>query len=1508
MEWRPSFDQIMAYLYQPSRQARLFADENCVKALVRLAERSRKYFGPISDDLVLEIGQWANPLQARYLSQYVSMLVVFMPNGQWTQELVDSLQPPTGLLWSSASRRLEALNMLLISRIVKQKNFQVDWESWCPALFNLLRRHLKLPGGADPGPKAIAKWNAEEKPGNRMIRSIHSDFLCPFAKWIVRVMTDDNGILLHLESFLLSMDSFCHPSNGGSWSGELNSLCGYLVDAMNKRLFRVNPYSKLSDETVTRFSKALWPLVNKLVYSKNFFGALRVQEIVKCLANISPVLIIPDLVVMTEPSLTSLTEPHRTNASIGVLGAVGRKMLDPLACPAGLANMVGLLHAVIPGIDANDPYKTMASLAFISNVLTVMPLSDVSASHPSGEDCVENGNAEATAGFESFVLLFLDQCFLFLRNMTRPTEGNEAGSSALLVNTWDLLFQQLSPSLLSLALGKVMKFIRNGEGGDHVHAALALGHLVGKAAMRSPEYDRVVTIVIDEIISQLERGTGSEEHETDESCARLICHLHILHRLFSYIYSGSAGIDPKIATVFEMASRCRHKSIVRLAAKSMKALIKALSGIYPRDWASTPSQAVGLSDFGKLYRLDEVRIGWRMPTVDQLKASLEICKTYLVLVHGAAFQRTQLMMARHTLKAILSLRSNILLMEVSSALLSDVDAIFASLVDLLLSLKLVGVENQETLIETLGLALTYRGIGREEHEEMHRSASYMKSALTYYRKDPLRPRYWYVKRAHVLHLCRMELMSYQQIDVTPRKDEILLVLGEYSMSQFSDLHEEAQHQISVAAMNVPQRSRDMLADWATRITTPSLDDESLKALLAPRGAMLTICSEWGLLSQYLHWLLPLNDRPGMERVPKVHDLITGMFVESARAFCGPPSPWLGNAKLLQLVGAYVDPSAYNQEREKVRGELMEWMIALYPKSTWRTQIMLSTYLLILLTPYDHIPLSLVNLYVSGAASDVHDVRFSSLQASRIALHTYSRQTQSQLGDALLDGPPTTYDTGCIDRQQVVLFLRRSEVEEAEDSGKLEFRPETCRHVQSLADILGPSILETITEVVSGDEQAVWSAGRQRACAEWIGGALKSLLYTLDPTEFHAVFNAQIQPLVKLGWSRCGVDSARYWFAALFFASRGRSPSTCAILYSFVSGELLKALANTGASSTELVLLVLAVHGVIKSGNVPVEATSALIPAIMDRLFASHYLMVRRESAQLLRELARLHYNPKSRSSDLLSSILDGNDSYSQMQVKSLVELAHACFHDPVLTGIWPCIPTTLIPTLLAAHHSDEIEMQLATRLAVRRASTYDYCPSSTEFQLLLYGAIAPVVRQAEMSVHVRKLAVEAAGLVYGRNYVLFDEGMSEEYLRVVLLWLEDQQLEIREAAGLILTPLLHTRPALAESLAAKLIPSLRATLPSIKSPLSIPTRHSLTLQSSSLILSQPYRLPSHCPPILLLLTRYLPDRAPISAAVRKTFSEFKRTHMEGWAVERVAFSEEELDAISELLVSPSYYA
>ncbi|XP_077359602.1 proteasome activator complex subunit 4B-like [Festucalex cinctus] len=90
--------------------------------------------------------------------------------------------------------------------------------------------------------------------------------------------------------------------------------------------------------------------------------------------------------------------------------------------------------------------------------------------------------------------------------------------------------------------------------------------------------------------------------------------------------------------------------------------------------------------------------------------------------------------------------------------------------------------------------------------------------------------------------------------------------------------------------------------------------------------------------------------------------------------------------------------------------------------------------------------------------------------------------------------------------------------------------------------------------------------------------------------------------------------------------------------------------------------------------------------------------------------------------------------------------------------------------------------------------------------------------------------------------------------------------------------------------------------------LDLMRRHAGVLGLSACILSSPYDVPKWMPQILMDLSDHLNDPQPIEMTVKKTLSEFRRTHHDNWQEHRQRFTDDQLLVLTDLLVSPCYYA
>ena len=98
------------------------------------------------------------------------------------------------------------------------------------------------------------------------------------------------------------------------------------------------------------------------------------------------------------------------------------------------ARALDLLHSLLPGIDVNDIWKCTDIFVLMSDLLEMIPLTDVSRQGSRGlseEHCLLAGK---TATFESFAVEFMNRCFTLIENSVRVNIRNDGGNTDEFLN------------------------------------------------------------------------------------------------------------------------------------------------------------------------------------------------------------------------------------------------------------------------------------------------------------------------------------------------------------------------------------------------------------------------------------------------------------------------------------------------------------------------------------------------------------------------------------------------------------------------------------------------------------------------------------------------------------------------------------------------------------------------------------------------------------------------------------------------------------------------------------------------------------------------------------------------------------------------------------------------------------------------------------------------------------------------------------------------------------------
>ncbi|KAF7624668.1 hypothetical protein Mgra_00010059 [Meloidogyne graminicola] len=145
------------------------------------------------------------------------------------------------------------------------------------------------------------------------------------------------------------------------------------------------------------------------------------------------------------------------------------------------------------------------------------------------------------------------------------------------------------------------------------------------------------------------------------------------------------------------------------------------------------------------------------------------------------------------------------------------------------------------------------------------------------------------------------------------------------------------------------------------------------------------------------------------------------------------------------------------------------------------------------------------------------------------------------------------------------------------------------------------------------------------------------------------------------------------------------------------------------------------------------------------------------------------------------------------------------------------------------------------------------------------------------------------------------EGSIYKLRTLLFKLLIDNRFEVREASAETLSGLVRAGILCVNE---QLIQSAEQLSSSPKQSIE---RHSGVLTLAAIVLAFPYSVPSFLPKVLMHLCSHATEPQPIYGTVKRALSEFKRTHQDEWHEHKWEFTEEELEVLTNVIISPNYY-
>ncbi|KAJ4476678.1 hypothetical protein J3R30DRAFT_3759946 [Lentinula aciculospora] len=483
-----------------------------------------------------------------------------------------------------------------------------------------------------------------------------------------------------LDRLITSTESFFHPSNSGPWSITLTTFLQRLaaefanrVQEERRQTCKTPVSRRLTSGMRKAFVTTLRTPALLAMFSKDPMSMGLAQAALRILAMLEPSLIMPELLERSYSGLEVVNETHRTTAALSMLAGIARPLTTESVWLRGQKHVVPLLELCIPGIDVNDPAKTVFATMFIVAAVQHIKVGDLSI-HQSGVPLTDNVGPmevddddtqlpagvevgmptlsrseeralvrDSTAGFTDWVVALFRRVLALYENL--PEEGgrknttggkSEEGVLKSIKNMMDVVCLHLSDQLFDLVLNLVFDYATTNAKSNAVRA---FGQLVACLARVKPEKTlaKFMPYCSMQIEEELKHGASSTRttsaHSVIPSDTTLHWNMAILRGCLGYGGPELLKHKDNIITLIQLlVDKTKNERGYSGTGHLITRVLHTLAGVYPYDsrfvnaseWTAAEFDQDHNLHWGKFYKPHEVDIDWHVPSQPEIDFVLQI--------------------------------------------------------------------------------------------------------------------------------------------------------------------------------------------------------------------------------------------------------------------------------------------------------------------------------------------------------------------------------------------------------------------------------------------------------------------------------------------------------------------------------------------------------------------------------------------------------------------------------------------------------------------------------------------------------------------------------------------------------------------------------------------------------------------------------------------------------------------------------------------------------------------
>ncbi|KAI0322289.1 hypothetical protein OF83DRAFT_1094493 [Amylostereum chailletii] len=492
-----------------------------------------------------------------------------------------------------------------------------------------------------------------------------------------------------LVKLIASTESFFHPSNSGAWTADLSAFIKYVAYEFNKRWHeeqkpdcKTPKHRRLTPAMKRELVHCLRTVALIAMFSEDSTTVSNISSCLKWMSLMEPDLILYPILERAVPALETLTETQRTIAVIKALGAVAPALVSREVFYPGAKHLVPILQLLIPGIDLNDPSKTLCTTTFLLEISQYIKFGDltvsgstmsadvdiksqVSPDFPSNHDVETdespdlpslsigpNGDPllspeqedevlrQATGGFPDWIASFIRRVILLFDNLPEEAGGStEVQMVDAVTNACSQICIHLSDPLFDLVLGMVFDYASNNI---RPNAVRAVHQLVECVANANPEKTlaKFLPLCLKNIYVELESGASSVRTTSSHSTpmpadATFHWNLAILR---GAVFNDGRAVAKYRFDFIRLLQLLRQKTCAQRgyswSGKLLSSLLLTLTHTYPLEdkfmnpgeWSDDEFRSNHHKYWGKLYTAEDVTVSWHVPSGEEIGFALQIFK------------------------------------------------------------------------------------------------------------------------------------------------------------------------------------------------------------------------------------------------------------------------------------------------------------------------------------------------------------------------------------------------------------------------------------------------------------------------------------------------------------------------------------------------------------------------------------------------------------------------------------------------------------------------------------------------------------------------------------------------------------------------------------------------------------------------------------------------------------------------------------------------------------------